>query len=212
VVRRRTVRGALTPTFDWFALRGDGSPLPAGTYVARVSVYDAVGNRQRFDQPVSVSHQDLVEEVWTESVPASQADTYPPFYGGCNDCAHCRPVDSLRFPDGLSFPACDIEYADTVGFFASDVPFPVAPVDSFRITATGGPTEPGSPDTGGLSGTPTGPGDSSTSTPWLPVSLARYPYLPDRRRPVTWTFGTRDDDSYDVAGFDIEYRHFVPAS
>ena len=91
------------------------------------------------------------------------------------------------------------------------MPFDVAPVDSFRVTATGGPTEPGSPDTGYLSGTPTAPGDSSTTTPWLPVGLTGYPHLPHQDRPVSWRFGTWDGSSYDVATFAVEYRHYVPA-
>jgi hypothetical protein len=121
-------------------------------------------------------------------------------------------VASERFDGGLSFRECDFEYADTTGFLASDVPFDEAPVDTFRITSTGGPTEPGSSDIGNLNGTPTAEGDSSTTSDWLPVWLTRYPHLPAKDRPVSWTFGTSDDESYDVATFTVDYRHWVPAS
>lgn len=213
VVRRRTVRDVSTPVFDWFALRDDGSPLPAGEYVARVLVFDEAGNRRVLAQPVTVSHQDLVEEIWTEPAsPASQLATYAPSYGGCNDCGACAPVASDRFEGGLSFRECDVEFADTVGFFASDVPFAVAPVDTFRITATGGPTAPGSPDTGHLHGTPTAEGDSTTTSDWAPVRLTTHPHLPGQDRPVSWRFWTSEDASYDIATFAVEYRHWVPAT
>lgn len=213
VVRRRTVSDVATPLFDWFALHDDGSPLPAGEYVARVMVFDRALNVRGLAQPVTVSHQDLVEEIWTEpAVPAAHVGTYRPFYGGCNDCAACAPVPSDRFEGGLSFRECDVEFADTTGFFARDVPFEVAPVDSFRITATGGPTEAGSSDTGNLYGTPTAEGDSSTTSAWSPVGLTTYPHLPTQDRPVSWWFGTSNDESYDVATFAVEYRHWVPAS
>ena len=213
VVRRRTLSETAMPVFDWFALGNDGNPLPAGRYVARVQVYDEAGNRQVLQQPIEVSHRQLVEEVWTgPATAASQVDTYAPVYGGCNDCAACAPVSSERFAGGLAFPPCDIEFASTTGFFASDVPVDVAPVDAFRVTATGGPTVPGSTDTGWLDDTPTAEGDSSTTTTWHPVSLTRYPHLPSRARPVSWRFGTRDDSSYDVESFTVEYRHYVPAA
>lgn len=213
VVRRRTVSDVDTPRFDWFAVRNDGSPLPAGEYVARVLVYDEAGNRQVLAQPLTVSHDQLVEEVWTgPAVPASQAATFRPYFGGCLGCAACAPVASERFDAGLSFRECDFEYADTTGFFAADVPFDAAPVDSFRVTATGGPTEPGSSHTGNLDGTPTVEGDSSTTSDWQPVSLTTYPHLPGQDRPISWTFGTSEDASYDVATFAVEYRHWVPAT
>ena len=213
VVRRRTVSNADTPVFDWFAARNDGSPLPAGRYVVRVLVFDPAGNRQVFARPVTVSHEQLVEEAWTgPTSPAGEVATYQPYYGGCNDCAACAPVASERFDGGLSFRECDFENADTAGFFASDVPFDEAPIDRFRITSMGGPTEPGSSDTGNLNGTPTAVGDSSTTSGWQPVRLTTYPHLPSRDRPVSWTFGTSHDESYDVATFAVEYRHWVPAS
>ena len=213
VVRRRTIRETTTPVFDWFAVRNNGSPLPAGEYVARLLVSDRAGNRQAFSQPVAVSHQELVEEVWAgPASPASETGRYGPFYGGCNDCASCSPVPSDRFEGGLTFAPCDFEFASNIGHFAADVPFDAAPVDSYRITATGGPTEPDSSDTGNLHGTPTAEGDSSTTSDWASVRLTEYPHLPGQDRPVDWWFSAPDDDSYDVATFAIEYRHWVPAS
>jgi hypothetical protein len=210
VVRRRSLEEVAMPVFDWFAVGNDGAPLPAGDYVARVTVEDEAGNRQVFRQPVTVSHRQLVEEVWTSTQAAADVDTFREFDGGCNGCATCRPVLSARFQGGLSFPPCDYESAATAGYFATDVPFAPAPVDAYRITATGGPTEAGAPDTGNLYGTPTTPGDTSTVSGWLPVALSRYPQLPEQRHPASWWFQTRNGSSYDVATFTVEYRHYVP--
>lgn len=213
LVWRRTVRDAYTPTFDWFAQR-DGRALRAGRYVARVMVSDAAGNRRRDRQDLSVSHAPLVEEVWTATVAAARAGGYTPYFGGCNGCGEsCSPVGSDRFMDGLSFRPCsDPFYWGTVEYFGSDVPFPEAPVDSYRVTASGGPTTPGSSDQGRLGGTPIGPGDASATTPWSAVDLTGHPFLPAQDRPVAWTFATDRINSYDVATFTVEYRHYVPAT
>lgn len=214
LVWRRTVRDEYTPTFDWFARRDGGRAVRAGRYVARVMVSDAAGNRRRDSQDLTVSHAQLVEEVWTATVAAARAGHYTPYFGGCNGCGEsCSPVASERFPDGLSFRPCTERYYwGTVGYFGSDVPFAEAPVDSYRVTATGGPTTPGSSDQGRLSGTPIGPGDASATTPWSAVSLTGHPFLPAQDRPVTWRFTTIPPNSYDAATFTVEYKHYVPAT
>ncbi len=213
VVWRRTVRNEYTPSFDWYAKR-DGRALPAGRYLARVTITDQAGNRRRASQDLMVSDAQLTEETWTTTLPAGQTGHYDPYFGGCNGCGEtCRPVASERFADGLSFRPCPstVGWA-TIGHFGSDVPFPEAPVDSYRVTATGGPTTPGGTDGGRLAATPTNPGDASTTTPWRPVHLTSHPFLPDQDRPMIWTFATSESNSYDVAAFTVEYRHYVPAA
>ncbi len=212
LVWRRTVRDRYTPTFDWYAQHDGGRALRAGRYVARVMVSDAAGNRRRDSRDLTVSHAQLVEEVWNSAVAAAQAGHYSPYFGGCNGCGEsCGPVASERFPDGLSFRPCTAPYYwGTAGYFGSDVPFPEAPVDSYRVTASGGPTTPGSSDQGRLSGTPIGPGDAAATTPWRSVDLTGDPFLPAQDRPVTWTFATVPPNSYDVATFTVEYKHYVP--
>ena len=213
VVWRRTVRNEYTPSFDWYAKR-DGRALPTGRYLARVTVTDQAGNRRRASHDLWVSHAQLAEETWTTTMPAGQTGHYDPYFGGCNGCTEtCSPEASERFDDGLSFRPCPSTSGwATIGRFGSDVPFPEAPVDSFRVTATGGPTTPGGSDRGGIAGTPTNPGDASTTTPWRPVHLTSHPFLPDQDRPAIWTFSTSESNSYDVATFTLEYRHYVPAA
>ncbi len=211
VVWRRSVRRDYTPTFAWDARTDDGEAVPAGAYVARVTASDRAGNRQRDSQDLTVSHEQLVEQTWTTTVSAADAGHVRPYYGGCNGCGDvCSPVPSERYPGGLSFRPCTSpsDYA-TLGLYGSDVPFVEAPVDSYRITATGGPTTPGGDDQGSLSGTATEP-DGSTSTPWQAVRLTGRPFLPDQDRPVTWSFTTDGDDSYDLDTFTVDYRYYVP--
>jgi hypothetical protein len=212
VVWRRTARNKYTPTFDWYAKR-NGRALRAGRYVAHVTVADDAGNRRRRSVDLSVSHSQLVEQTWTTTLPASEALHYTPHFGGCNGCPEtCGAGASERFAHGLSFRPCPPSFGwHTAGYYGSDVPFPEAPVDSYRVIASGGPTTPGGADQGRLAGVPTNPGDASTATPWIPVQLASHPFLPDQDRPVTWTFTTHGSNSYDVATFSVEYRHYVPA-
>lgn len=211
---RRTVRSRYTPVFDWYARRDGGRALPAGRYIARVVVADAAGNRRRDSRGLQVSHAQLVEEVWAATVAAARVERYLPYVGGCIGCVEsCDPVPSVRFPDGLSFRPCAETWQwGTAEYFWSGAPFVEAPVDSYRITAAGGPTSPGSSDEGRLGTTPIGPGDDSATTPWQRVSLTSQPFLPARRRSVTWTFSTVRPNSYDVATFTVEYQHYVPVS
>jgi hypothetical protein len=104
-------------------------------------------------------------------------------------------------------------------------------VDSYRITATGGPTTPGAPDVGTLTdawsngyvtavGLTMGPGDATVSTQWQPVALTSYPFVPRGNQPVTWRFSTfgcpsclpppSEENSYDLASMTVEYRYYLP--
>ena len=144
-------------------------------------------------------------------MPAASAERYvPPGCGAlCED--RCGPVASDRFPGGLSFRACPDPDRGTVSWFSAAPPVRAAPFDTFRITATGGPTTPGADDVGSISGyQQVGPGDVTASSPWLYVDLDVSPYLPDQQGPVRWAFYTEHGDAYDVASFTIEYRYYVP--
>ena len=166
VVWRRTIHNAYTPSFDCYARR-DGRALPAGRYLARVTITDEAGNRRRAGQDLMVSDAQLTEETWTTTLPAGQTGHYDPYFGGCNGCGEtCSPVASRALRGRARFRPCPstVGWA-TIGHFGSDVPFPEAPVDSYRVTATGGPTTPGGTDGGRLAATPTDPGDASTTTP-----------------------------------------------
>jgi len=216
LVWHRTVRDSYTPVFDWFARRHGGVSLPAGRYVARVTVTDEAGNRRHAQQDLGVSHTQLVEEVWTTTVAAAKAGRSDHYAGdpGCLGCYDiCPPVASERFLEGLSFRPCGSPLTAgwaQVAHLGIDVPFAAAPVDSFRVTASGGPTTPGSGDVGYLDGITVGPGDASATAPWSTVELVTEPFLPDRDRPAHWSFRTAASTSYDVATFTVDYRHYVP--
>ncbi len=201
---------ALTFAFTWHARGPGGEPLPEGTYDARIRVADAAGNVATYTAPITVSHQQLRREVWTSTVSAASAARYVP--PGCALCAdRCGPVASDRFAGGLSFRACPDPDRGTVAWFSSAPPVRAAPYDTFRITASGGPTTPGADDVGSISGyQQVGPGDTSASSPWLYVDLDTSPYLPDQQGPVRWYFSTEDGDAFDVATFTVEYRYYVP--
>ena len=85
-----------------------------------------------------------------------------------------------------------------------------APVDAFRVTATGGPTTPGDSDIAHFDGLVLGPGDAAATTPWQAVDLDSYPYLPEAERPITWAVSTSEENDYDVASFTVEYRYYAP--
>jgi flagellar hook assembly protein FlgD len=202
VVRRHVVRDLATPSFAWYARQGDGSPMPAGDYLARVTVHDGAGNRRVFKKHLTVSHSELVEAIYSpDTLPAAQTRTFET--AGHGDS--CGPVPSDRFPDGLSFRPCSYSSLET---FTHSVPFPAAPVDSYRVSATGGPTEPGTADQGHLHGTSTVPGDGTTTTPWLAPSLTSHPFLPGLSDAMWWLLITLPPDSYDVGTFTAEYRHY----
>lgn len=214
VVRRRTAHGQVRPVFAWYGRDNDGGAVPPGEYTARVTVNDDAGNLSSHRRTVTVSQEDLVEQTWTETVAAADAGSYAPYFGGCNGCPeYCGPVSSDRFPAGLSFrhPCENLPdyFHSAAKYFAAEVPVTLAPIDSYRILATGGPAEAGSEDTGELSGAQVGPGDGTFTTPWRGVDLTDHPYL-TTGQPAVWRFSTRQG-SYDVASFTVEYRHYVPA-
>jgi flagellar hook assembly protein FlgD len=218
-VHRDVVRRLATPTFLWDGRRDDGKPAEAGTYEGRIDTVDDAGNRWQQSVALHVSDTQLREKVLSWTYPAADALSYEPYYGGCNGCGDvCAPVSSDRFAGGLSFRPCrnSYYYGARVADVASS-PEPPAPVDTYRVTATGGPTTPGSADVGrlyagGKSTTTTPVGDGSATSPWVPVRLADYPFLPQAWSPVSWTFSTDDPNSYDVASFTVDYRYYVPVT
>ena len=202
-----------TPTLSWTARDAADEPLAPGTYTLRVKVTDEAGNARTFRRPVVVSAGQLSEKVWTATIPAGSADQGPgPVYDpSCLGCGEvCGPVASDRFPGGLSFrQPCDFGYA-AVRYFAAAPPVVPAPVDAYRVTASGGPTTPGDTDVARFGGLVLGPGDATVTTPWLDVDLDSYPYLPDAERPIRWRVSTSDENDYDIASFTVEYRYYVP--
>ncbi len=199
---------ALSFGFRWHARGAGGEPVPEGGYVARVKVQDPAGNVSTFSAPLAVSYQQLRAETWTSTVPAASATRYVP--AGCSTCGHgCSPVASDRFPGGLSFRPCSGTTPDPRAWFSAAPPVTPAAVDTFRITASGGPTTPGTSDVGSVSGYVTvGPGDATATTPWLASTQS----LPDGQAAATWGFSTGGGDAYDVASFTVEYRYYVPVT
>jgi hypothetical protein len=132
---------------------------------------------------------------------------------GCNGCGEgCSPVDSDRFPGGLSFRDCPGYGYDaaTSASFGLPLPFAAAPVDTYRVTATGGPPVVGGTGTGRLGSVTMGPGDATVTTGWAPVDLSRAPFVPDQDIAAEWGFSTTQD--YDLASFTVEYQHYVEVS
>jgi hypothetical protein len=208
-------RRAYRPSFFWSARDEEGNPLPPGTYALRVTVRDPVGHVRTIRRSVEVSSAQLAEQVWTATIPAAttspgSAPVYDPHCLGCGES--CGPVPSERFAGGLSFrqPCSIFTYWPARAYFGARAPVRPAPVDSFRVTATGGPTTPGETDVANFDGIPMGPGDVAVSTPWTPVEPTRHPYLPDARQPMNWGFSTSMDNNYDVASFTVEYRYYAP--
>ncbi|MEO6510081.1 MAG: FlgD immunoglobulin-like domain containing protein [Nocardioides sp.] len=216
VVRRFDVTGTDLPVFRWDGTGGDGHPLAAGRYAARLTTVDPAGNTRHLTTALRVSTARLVEQTWTETVAAADAGHYTPYYGGCNGCGDiCDPVPSTRFAGGLSFRPCDEPILRVVDYFATGPPFAAAPIDRYRVSSVGGPTAPGSDDIGRLVVgeqvvVDTGVGDGTTTSPWIQVQLDTSPYLPNHTQPVNWAFTGSGTGSYDVASFTIEYRHYVP--
>ncbi len=220
VVWKDASRNDGAPSFTWQGLAKSGRALPTGTYRARFFTVDEAGNPFRATRRLTVSHDQLVEQTSTETVRADVPSEYISSGGGCNDCGvHVEPVASDRFPGGLSFRPTgpDLSGLDRPVSIDVTMPAPVlpAPVDTYRVSATGGPTTVGGADIGVLSTddnyTKTAVGDSTTTTAWSKVHLNRYPYLPKATQPVVFGFSTTPPASYDVSSFMIEYRYYVPA-
>ncbi len=220
VVWKESSRNDGAPNFTWQGLTKSGRALPTGTYRAKFFTVDEVGNPFRATRRLTVSHEQLVEQTSTQTVQADSPSEYISSSGGCNDCGvHVEPVASKRFPGGLSFRPTgpDRSGLDRPVSIDLTMPAPVlpAPVDTYRVSAAGGPTTVGGADIGTLSAngqyTETAVGDSTTTTEWAKVHLNRYPYLPAGTQPVEFGFSTTPPASYDVASFTIEYRYYVPA-
>lgn len=213
VVWRDRTTGVTVPLFRWDGTDGDGHRLAAGRYGARLTTVDPAGNTRHLARTLRVSDAQLVAEVWTGTVAAADAKHYTPSYGGCNGCADtCDPVASERFARGLSYRPCP----DTWGTISRDAlgpPFAAAPVDSFRVGVTGGPTTPGASDAGSLVVGSTATevtGEGTTLSGWHRVVLDDAPYLSQGWYATSWDFYTSAPASYDVASFTIEYQHYVP--
>ena len=212
VVTHRSMRTEGPATLDWSGRGAGGEPLTEGRYTVRVRVIDPAGNRSRYTQPLDVSHRQLRKDLVTTTVPAAAASTWDPAYpGSCLGCGEwCSPVPSARYVAGLSFDVASCGWGSSLGFFAWTPPFRAAPVDTYRVTAVGGPAIPGTQATLALSGEVMGPGDDTATTPWTGLDLGRPPYLPDGETPATWSASAGVDAAYDVASFTIEYVHWVP--
>jgi len=208
-----------TPRFTWDGRDPAGNVLPAGDYVAVLKTSDQVGNKHEESMPLTISDQQLEQKTWTTTIPAAQVRMYTPFFDGCNSCEDLvPPVPSDRFEGGLSFRPDDLSAASYMGI---PIPFPAAPVDTYRVSAFGGPTTPGSTDvgllfaTGGEARTPVG--DGTTTVPWGPVRVDGPPFLPTGTQPVPLYFRSdqREDIyathmSYDIASFTVDYRYYAP--
>ena len=203
------------PDFSWTARNAADRPLEPGGYTLRVRITDEAGNARTIRRGVVVSDAQLTERLWTMTMPAASADRGPgPVYDpSCLGCGEvCGPVPSDRFSGGLSFrQPCSFGYA-AVEYFAAAPPDVPAPVDAYRVSATGGPTTPGDSDVAHFDGLVLGPGDATATTPWEYVDLDAYPYLPDARRPMSWAVSTSQENDYDIASFTLEYRYYVPVA
>ena len=177
---RRHVAPGYRPAFSWSARSDSGRPSArAGTY--RPPADDARRSGQRAHDPAcgrglgrAADRADLDgDHDRGRHVPTSgRAPIYDPGCIGCGEV--CGPVPSDRFPGGLSFrQPCSFGYA-AVRYFAAAAPVVPAPVDAFRVSATGGPTTPGDTDVAHFDATRPRPwrrdrrprrGSTSTSTP-----------------------------------------------
>jgi hypothetical protein len=210
-VLRRSFEDRIDAVLDWNGRGAGGAPVAEGRYVVRARVTDPAGNVSRFRVPVDVSHQQLRADITTATMAAATVTRWRPattcFSSGC-EWSPCPPIASARFPSGLSFGTdCPAGAGQSFGWAP---PFEAAPVDTYRVTAVGGPTTPGAPDIGHLHDAILGPGDGSGTTSWLPADLDGQPFLPDGSLAATWGFWTNESNAYDLASFTIEYRHWVP--
>ena len=199
----------MSSRITWDGRTTAGKAVAAGRYDARVKVTDAAGNATAFVQEVRVSHRQLRAETLTVHLdPSATARTSGVSPPGCNGCGdYCSPVDSSRFPGGLSFATCWSNWS--YARFGLPLPFAAAPADTYRVTVTGGPPVAGGAGTGRLDGIDMGPGDATVTTRWKAVDLGHHPYLPEQDLAATWEFSATPE--YDLASFTVEYRHYVEA-
>lgn len=182
----------------------DGGGLPVGEYDATFSLTDKFGNRRSIERTLRVSGASLVQETWSTTVDAGEVRRFR--------SSECAPEPSTRFPDGVTVPSAGCHN----GFFIPrfDLPVPVDPDLTYRLTVSGGPTEAGGDDTAlvvvrdvhDIVETPTGSGDATTVSAWG----SPHPYLWDRpQEPLGWV-RTTGGASYDVATVTLELRSWVP--
>lgn len=187
----------------WDGRNTVGAAQPAGSYVLRVVAYDAAGNRTVATTPLTVSGQPLVEHTKTTTLPAVQWGPVatPCSYPGPQICIYQPPVASDRFPGGMSFRS-GAGPADGIYTVQAETGH-----EQLRVTATGGPTTPGDPDTASLNGTQM-QGDGSFTTPWIPIKLSPSGLMAQG----SWAVRTAGGNDYDVATFTVEQTYFAPAS
>ncbi len=207
-----------TPAFSWDGRDQDGAVVAPGSYVAKLRTIDDVGIETTEEVELTVSDQQLVEKTWTGTVTAARTDADQEQHE-CGSCetAGIPPVPSERFRDGLRFqalPPLDGFSRHAQQWSAMSPPFEVAPVDSYRVSAVGGPSTLGSANMGHLStfsgsDVTTPAGDGTTTTPWVSIQT-QSPTLHWIRQPAVWNFSTNEQMSYDVASFTVDYRYYAP--
>ncbi|KQW43996.1 hypothetical protein ASC77_21625 [Nocardioides sp. Root1257] len=200
------------PMLRWDGRDASGAVQPPGSYVLHVVGEDLAGNRAVSDTPLTVSAAPLVEHTRTTTYDAAHTPRSP---GACaipgapQGCGtdSCGPVGSDRYADGLSFrsgPGCGAgaTHPSTADFLAvGDTGH-----EQIRVTATGGPSTPGAPDTASLSGT-TMQGDGSFVSPWIPLHVPHGGLT----AAGVWSVTTQSGAAYDVASFSVEQTYFAPA-
>ena len=212
----RAAKHDYTPRFSWDARRPDGTPHPAGRYLARMRSLDVLGNTVTVQRWITVTSAQLREELWTYSSHAALAEPYAVLH---RDTV-CSAVPSERFIYGLHFGTCYGGWGEASAALASEVYFPISPLDSYRVTVNGGPAVPGSQAFGALdrdggsgTGVQMGPGDATATTAWRDVEVLEYPTVLDSSRPVLWSFSTSSYGAgYDLDTVTVEYLHYVPVS
>jgi len=188
----------------WDGRNAAGVAQPAGSYVLRAAAYDAAGNQTVASIPLTVSDQPLVEHTKTTTLPAAQwgaganACNYP---GGPQICTAHGPVASDRYPGGWSFRSAS-GAAQSIYTVNADTGH-----EKFRVTATGGPTTPGDPDTASLNETPM-QGDGTFATGWIPITMTANRL----QAQGLWSVTTRGGNDYDIASYTVEQTYFAPAS
>ena len=90
------------PQLDWYGQRRGGRVARPGDYRVRATVADLAGNRRTYGRRLYVSHAQLVQQTWTQTLAATATSTYVPNFGGCLGCPdYCDPVASSRFVPGF---------------------------------------------------------------------------------------------------------------
>ncbi len=200
----------------WDGRDAGGQVLAAGPYLLRLTGTDDAGNRGRYDIPVQVSAQPLVEHLRSTTLPAGQWHGVGIPSGnvcglesaqGCSDPVTCSPVPSDRFAGGLSFRGTCVSTALWDGAGQVYSVQGETGHEQFRVTATGGPRVLGASDTASLNGVLM-QGDGSFTTPWIQIKAVPGSV----RSEGSWTVRSRPANSYDIASFTVEQTYYAPAS